>query len=360
MKGVLRLVVILGGLAAGCMRIPPPGPGPRTVAVQEGYVWVGELAPLHPLWPCLREMEQRAGAVERPEGLPSLGEFPSLARPQLELPSAVRLAPLPVPELRPPMVHPTPSGEGLPGDLAAAVEARRREAVRRYQQRLAEAEAQESVRRAELEIGLWREYQLALNNLAIRSSLGGPDAADARAAREKILAALEARLAEAAEQSRQRLEKRKQELYQQMMEEIARAEREAAAEAQRRHVPALELGEAERRLLRNRLGIDLWQPELKDGIELQSRLKELGERYEAAVERQQKGLAARREQQARRLRASAAVLRRLIRGDLETAVRALALANGMVVHIPPLEPARGSNMTALFANMLRQQWATAR
>ncbi len=123
--------------------------------------------------------------------------------------------------------------------------------------------------------------------------------------------------------------------------------------------PGFSTGADDLAALQRSLGLGWWAPTTAPG-ELAPAARELAgdlaARAEAAAERQRQGLRTARLAQATRMRASALDLQRLIRQDVESAVRATALANGVLLRVVPLEAPAGGDMTRQCAQWLRSTW----
>jgi hypothetical protein len=262
------------------------------------------------------------------------------------------------PELPGPAWVARDNGEsGLPEDLRVSAEWQKQLALRRYQHQVAEVRAAESMRQAELEAGLWREYQVALNNLKIREAIGGPGAAEAAESRQHILDVLQKKLAQAEAESEKRMAERVHELGALLETKLAQIEEEAHAEARRRGVAMLDDGRRDREELQERLGLEWWEPDWEEALGPHPDLfPQMAEQYEKTLKEQHRVARETMDTQARRMREAAGALRRLIRQEVETTARAQALAHGVLVSVPPLEPRRGRNITAQCAQWLRQQW----
>ncbi len=322
-------------------------------------MYPGPLLPLHPLWPALRAVEERARELSsgEEEGAVAPAELPALPALARTVPSLDLLPPPASPSLPPALALPEAPGDELPEDLRVSLEWRRGLAARRYRHEVSRARADETMRLAALDASLWREYQVAVNNLKIQEAMGGAAAAEARESRQRIMEVLEAKIAQARADSEERVAQRLRRLAEGLEDELARIAEEAQAQSQRRRLPMLDTGRRDRLALEERLKLP-WEPPSAETVEPPSRdlFPEMAARYRQALDRQQAAVREVRQAQARRLRQAASVLRRLIRQDTETAARAQALAHGLLVYIPPIEPLRGTNVTGLCAEWLRQQW----
>ncbi len=353
--------LFIGLLLSGCVKAPEAGPLRRLPTIQEGYFYPGPLLHLHPLWQALTALEQQANrlavAREDEDDSASLVELAPLPAPELVTPNLVLFTPPLLRELEPvPLL--TATQEGLPEDLRVSLEWHKQLAYRRHRERVAAARAEATLASARVEADLWREYQVALNNLRIQEAVGGPGAAEASESHERILQALENRVAAAKAESAERLAQRLRELSLQLEEHLRQLELQARAEAEGRSVPVLDTGATDLRELQQRLRIDWWLPSPKPvETSREDLFPELAARHKEALQQQQAAFVQSRKQQAARMRRAAGVLRRLIRQDVETAARAQALARGVLVNVPPLEPRRGTDITAKCTQWLRQQWS---
>lgn len=363
--GVLAAVVLL--VLQGCVRVPEPRP-PASVAlsgkVGEGYVYLGPLVSLHPLWPIARRLEERAAelrlAATQSSSLPadwSWEEEPisvdGLTAPLA--PGSLKLTPL----------HwPPPGEEAVEGEQQGyqeqelAWERARLEA--QYARRYQEARASEEMGLATLEVRLWSDAQVAINNLKIRAAMPGPDAAVAREQLSKVMANLDRRRADATAASKARLAKVKAELDAALAQDVARAEaRLRAQEGPRPTAPRVGTGADELAALSKILALRWWMPDVRPAkLSPYATAKEgeLAKQARVAAEREQSSLKATRLAQAQRLQQSALDLERLISQDVENAVRALALSRGIVIHVLPLQKPAGSDMTQQCARWLRSTW----
>jgi hypothetical protein len=348
-------------LGAGCGRLPKAGAPITLLPVAEGHVHLGALYPLHPLWPQLAALQQEVYQLAAAE--PTADQPPALSTERFQ-PGLLRplwgVAPPPAPTLSPPPWAPESwRAEALPPDLSVSLQWHTQRAVRRHQQALAQARAREQAWLAAQEAQLWREYQVALNNLRIRQAMGGPEAREASAAYQRALESLRGKLAAAQEEAQERLRQAAARLDADLQAELANLEQQARAAAQQRQVPALSTGADELAELEALLNLRWWVPEEPAEAPPPELLAALSRRYQQARERQAAAYGATCRAQAARLQASAARLQQLIPQEVEAVARAQALAHGVWLHICPQEEPRGPDLTAQCRQWLRAHFGGA-
>ena len=347
----------------GCAKLPEAGPSPvPPPSLREGYVVLGPLLSLHPLWSRARWLHEKAlalqkGAETRAETFPeSLWERPLVEPVALSLP--IGPAP-PVLSSPPAQLSENPALRRYRQSLEEALLWQRERIEAKYARLLQEARAAEETGLVKTEVELWQKAQVALNNLKIREAMGGLEGRQAREQREAIEARLQRQLATAREKAERRLAEFAEEIEQAKAREIAAAEEEFRSEAQPDVTAQVNTGAEDLATLQRALEMKWWKPPDMEAIlppELARVAGELVARERQAKARQHGGLVAARRLQARRLRSQADELQRLIRQDVEAAVRAIALAEGTVVHVLPLEPPAGKDMTRQYAEKLRSLW----
>ncbi|MCX7597409.1 MAG: hypothetical protein N2512_00885 [Armatimonadetes bacterium] len=365
LRAVSRLLAGLGlAFACGCVRLPqedalPPLPPPP----RDGYVVIGPLLPLHPLWPEARRLHEKALVLlERPDQPITSGySDPLWKTPLTEIPrltQPVRPGPL---ELTPAVPRPgeIPTMPGYQDRIDEALRWRQEMIEAKYEKRLREHRAAEETSLAKLEIELWQRVQVALNNLRIREAMGGPEGSRAREQREAIESRVERQMQAAREEAEQRLALLAEELEQAKAKEMAAAEDELRAESQSEVPEQMAAGADALAELERALELQWWlPPEPKASLppELTRIAGELAHREKRVRQEQQAKLVAVRRAQAKRLRDQADELQRLIREDVEAAVRALGLSDGVVLRVLPLDSPAGRNMTGEYARKLRALW----
>ncbi|MCD6350699.1 MAG: hypothetical protein J7M26_01160 [Armatimonadetes bacterium] len=353
--------LLLLAIAGGCLQIPEAGPVPSAARVRQGHAYLGPLLSCHPLWPTLRAVQRQmwelgTKTAEEPMVAEELVPLPSFSPlvPRFDLPSPPR-----VKGLAPPPPPPGWESNELPEDLRVSLQWHQEQAVEQYRAELARVRAEETRRQAEAEAKLWREYQVALNNLKIQAAIGGPGADEAARLHEETMKILEQKVADLRQASQQRLALARERLAATLQDQLAQLEREAKAEYRRRNLPLLDTGASDRQALEEALQLKAWAPTVAprpaQGPE-PTLFPALAERYRQALQRQRQAQEAARQLDLARLGQTAAVLQRLIRDDVETAVRAQALAHGLLLSVPPVESPRGEDVTAQCAQWLRQQW----
>lgn len=351
-------------LTYGCARLPqgdaiPPSPPPP----RDGYVVLGPLLSFHPLWPEARRLHETAlvllGSSEQgivishrePSWEMQLGEIPWLREP-----GAPGL-----PDLTPAMPRPaeTPGMRRYLDGVEEALRWRREMIEAKYARRFQEARAAEESSLAKLEVELWRKVQVAVNNLKIREAMGGPEGRRAHEQREAIESRLERQLQAARQEAEQRLASLAEELERAKAREMATAEEELRAEGEPEAPVEMNRGAEALAALERALELRWWRPpEPRASLPPESAkvAGDLTHREKQIQREQQARLAAVRREQAKRLRQQAEELQRLIREDVEAAVRAMALSEGVLLRVLPLERPAGRNMTGEYARKLRALW----
>lgn len=364
-RAVSSLLAAIGlALVQGCLKLPEAGPLPvPPAAPREGYVVLGPLLPLHPLWPEARRLHEKALALQRSvvarAGAPveMLLETPlvePLTLPEPFGPGPLALTPAPAQPFDNPALR-----RHLEG-LEQVLRWQRDRIEAKYARRMRQARAAEETALAKLEVELWQKAQVALNNLKIREAIGGIEGRQAREQREAIEAKIQRQVGAAREKAEQRLSALAEELARAKAQELAAVEAQLRSEAQPDVAAQLSTGAEDLAALQRALEMKWWQPPEAQATlppELTKVAASLAERERRARTKQRAGLATVRGLQARRLRDQAEELQRLIREDVECAVRAIALSQGTVLHVLPLEPPAGRNMTREYAEMLRALWS---
>ncbi len=342
----------------GCAKVPEPLVVPVQPSAPEGYVYKGPLAAMHPLWPTARRLRERAAGLEKAARSPALSPKEWLWKVQASEFSRTG-APTP-PGAGSWTLEATPTAIPQPAGRAdrEALRAAREERVRlRYERRQQASAAEEAFKLSQMEIDLWRKAQVALNNLRIQEALGGPNAATAREQQQQIAANIDRQMGEATKASEQRRAQTKADLDTQRDAEIAQiraevADRQAAP-------PPISRATDELKALRSNLDMQWWLPEpppMELSPETRAMAAGLAAGGEQAVAVEQKQLAETARAQSARLAEAAGRIERLINEDVEVAARSLALAHGVRMHILPLEPATGKDMTAQCADWLKDVW----
>lgn len=363
-RAVSSLLAAIGlVLVQGCLRLPEAGPLPAPPAApREGYVVLGPLLPLHPLWPEARRLHEKALALQKSVGASAGPPVEMLLEMPLVEPLALSepLGPTPV-ALTPAAAQPfdNPAVRRYLEGLEEALRWQRERIEVKYAWRLQQARAAEETALAKLEVELWQKAQVALNNLRIREAIGGLEGRQAREQREAIEARLQRQVGAAREKAERRLSALADELSQAKAKELAAIEKQLRSESQPDVAAQLSTGAEDLAALQRALEMRWWRPPEAQATlppELTKVAASLAERERQARSKQRAGLAAARRLQARRLRDQAEELQRLIRQDVDCAVRAIALAQGTVLHVLPLEPPAGKNMTREYAETLRTLW----
>lgn len=338
--------------------MPPSLPPPR-----DGYVVLGPLLSLHPLWPEARRLHERAlvllGSSE--QAVVISHRDPSWEMPLAEIPWLRQPGAPGLPDLTPAMPRPAeiPSVRKYLDGVEEALHWRREMIEAKYARRFQEARAAEESSLAKLEVELWQKVQVAVNNLKVREAMGGPEGRRAREQREAIESRLERQLQAAREEAEHRLASLAEELAQAKAREMATAEEELRAEGQPEAPVEMDTGAEALAALERALELAWWAPpEPRASLppELATVAGDLAHREKQIQHEQQAKLAAVRREQAKRLRQQAEELQRLICEDVEAAVRSMALSDGVLLRVPPLERPAGRNMTGEYARKLRALW----
>ncbi len=300
----------------------------------------------------IQRLASGEAAIEMPPARAAV-DF-TLVPPALELapPSAVRIA---IPGAR----RPQPV-RGLPPDIEVSLQWKKQQVMRRWQRAVQVARARQQAKVAKLDAELWRQVQVALNNLRIQESLGGPGAADARKMREQIERNIAEKIEAARRRSEEELARELARLEAERDAELARLEREARDAARQRRVPVLELPTDELRELQAKTQLP-WPALSLDSNGAESERQALADILKRRAEAARKVADAvdqARVRQIRGLQAAAARLRHLIRQDVEAAARSQALLHGIVLHVPPLDEPVGEDVTAQCAQWLAELWRT--
>jgi hypothetical protein len=258
------------------------------------------------------------------------------------------------------LLEPAPSAVPEPAgrESIEALRAWREERVRRrYQRREEQAKAEEAFKLSSQEIELWQKAQVALSNLRIQQAIGGPGAAQAKRQEQQIADNIERQMVEARAASERRLAGIVADLEAQMAKDLAAIRAEGVEKPG--GPPPISRGVEELRTLRSNLDMQWWLPEppaMKLSAETRKMSEALATAADQAVAAEQKQLAETAREQAGRLAEAAGRLVRLINDDTEMAVRSLALAHGVRMHITPAEAAAGKDMTAQCAEWLKEVW----
>ncbi len=347
-------------LGPGCAKVPEPLVVPAQPSAPEGFVYKGPLVVLHPLWPTARRLRERAAGLERAARGPVLSPKDWLWRVQT---TDFTRAGIPTPPGAPTWtLEAAPTPTTIPQSTARAdreaLREVREERVRlRYDRRQQTAAAEEAFKLSQMEIDLWRKAQVALNNLKIQEAMGGPQAAEARDQQHEIADRIDKDMGDARQASAHRLAQAKADLDGKMATEIAQIRAETAqVEAA---PPTISRATDDLKVLRSNLDMQWWLPEpppMELSPETRAMAGALVTKAERSVAMEQKQLSETAVAQAGRMSEAAGRIERLINDDVEMAVRSLALAKGVRMHITPLEPATGKDMTADCAGWLKEVW----
>lgn len=319
----------------------------------------------HPLWGALRSLEEAAEDLGDGEWEPVLPPIEDRFVDVAFIESFALADPAPAMaslrsrwrSARPPLG--VPSGV-ITQDLQARIDWEREQAERAAERALAYARSAESRRLALMRAALFERHQERLTNLSIEATVRRDEAAAAAAAeRQRVKDIIEAEMAAAQQEGRERL-----------AELEARLRGEAAEQVELARRRALEIS-ATRRETMLRAGEDLYDEmiarmerpwptpdagEVSAEAEAEAanaRVDEIGVSSEAAE-------AARREkaqEQREELVAAAGRLRAQIKAGTETAAQVVAYRSGIRLQVLPGGQRMGSDVTRMIADELEDFWA---
>ena len=332
---------------------------------QKGYAYLAELMPAHPLY---RELYSLQAHINRLRGMAQLdiaddigraGESPVILGPiGIDYPMR-RLGQrrqdwwedLPILGYGPTI--------GLPQDLEARLAWRQQQIRQQTAQQLRQAEAQESRRLAQLRIEAKVRYQNELNNLDLELSVPDEDIQQKAAQRrQEIEQQIAEELSRKAGRGEDRLQQLREKLKQQENQAVAKARQELLTRSQQRRS---EMG-AEEGQLRQQLqqGLEMVgePPWLSEALAAGRRLP-IPQLEEAEALRDQAFAhwRASRSEQLERLIVQRAALTRGIATGTRSAAGRVAWEENLDLRLLPDEQRHGSDMTNMIAQKLAALWS---
>ncbi|MGC9317964.1 MAG: hypothetical protein ACP5KN_08015 [Armatimonadota bacterium] len=362
----LVVVVAAGCVGAGCgprTAREMPRPGER----REGYAYTAMLMARHPLYDALGELETALEELGDGDWRPvlepidarfeqmALMESMAFADPSERLVDLSRQWRESYPAVA---IDP----EKLAADLQTRIDWEREQAHRHVAERMAEAEAAQSRRIAQLRARLVRQQQERLINLGITVNSADPEVAkQAERERERVWDTIEAQVG----------------IQRQSGEEaLAELREQLQAEAQRRVDAAVERAratmagrEAEMRAAGSELHAEMgdemfrpWQGPAQTEVMVQSDPSAANAGLDAAEMSRAQAKQAREEAaqvQRRRLFSAIGRLRSQIKSGTERAARVVAYRQGIDLQLLPGGSARGEDMTGIISQHLEAFWSVS-
>lgn len=362
-------LVVAAAVLAGCSR-GPRAPW-RAATLRAGYAYTAVLMTRHPLYAALVDLETALADLGDGQWSPVLPPLDTRFAPLMASHRLVAGDPAGQIAARredwresyPPLELPR---DALTQDLQARIAWEQRQAGSDVTERLAQAEAEETRRIAQLRAALVLQYQERLTNLRIDEvfsrSQGDEAAAErARAERERVWQAIEAELEAERGAGRELLAE---------LEERLRAEAEGRLATVRQRADAVA---AERSATMAAAGAELhdemaaalaraWPQPAPEAVELTAQSAAANQRLATAEGARQAAEAARREVAERQRREVLRALGRLraqLKSETETAARVVAHRDGIDLRLLPGRAPHGADVTSSMARKLEAFWSEA-
>lgn len=358
-------LIVAAAVLAGCARRPLLST--RAPELRPGYAYTAVLVTRHPLYAALVDLETALTDLGDGEWEPVLPPMETrlateLLAERLSIGDPVeQIATLHThwresyPELQLP-------GDALTQDLQARIDWEQRWSDSTIAARMAQAEAQEGRRLAQLRAALVRQYQERLSNLRIDEVLGDETAAErARAERERVWQAIEAQLEAERAAGREALAGLERRLREQAQERLRTVGARAEAVAARRSETMAVAGAGLYDDMLAALSAPWPEPAIEE-VELRGEAGATDQRLGTAEESRRQAGAARSEaieQQQRRLLRALGRLRAQLKSETETAAHVVAYRDGIDLTLLPGGPPRGDDLTSSMARKLEAFWREA-